>query len=77
MATTVKAPPVRNTKGEPPPQNRPSQNLTKPNPEKVAHLNFRVPAGFHQEFKTYAASHGVSMVDLLEHAFRHYNESTK
>jgi hypothetical protein len=77
MATSVKAPPVRKTKGEPPPHTKPSANLAKPVPQGLRPLNFRVPAAFHQEFKVYAASHGMSMLELLQKAFERYKESTK
>lgn len=77
MSTSVKPPPARKTKGEPPPQSRPSQNLTKPTPEGLRPLNFRVPAGFHQEFKMYAVRHGMSMLDLLQRSFEQYKETTK
>ncbi len=33
------------------------------------HLNFKVPPEFHREFKTYAASHDISMTALLIEAF--------
>lgn len=33
-------------------------------------LNFKVPEKFHREFKTYAAQHGVSMLELLQEGFR-------
>jgi hypothetical protein len=33
-------------------------------------MNFRVPLEFHRQFKTYAAQHGVSMVQLLQEGFR-------
>lgn len=77
MATKVKPPPAHKTKGEPPPPTQPSQNLTKPSPGGLKPLNFRVPAGFHQEFKTYAARHGISMLDLLQRSFASYKENTK
>jgi predicted HicB family RNase H-like nuclease len=32
-------------------------------------LNFKVSAEFHRAFKTYAASHGMSMRQLLELGF--------
>jgi hypothetical protein len=32
-------------------------------------MNFRVSEAFHREFKTYAAQHGMSMVDLLRESF--------
>jgi len=77
MPTTVKAPPTRKTKGDPPPQTQASWNLTKPSPEGLRPLNFRVPAAFHQEFKMYAVRHGISMLDLLQRAFAQYKEMTK
>lgn len=33
-------------------------------------LNFKVPVEFHREFKSYAAQHGISMVELLQEGFR-------
>jgi len=33
-------------------------------------LNFKVPVEFHREFKSYAAQHGISMVELLREGFR-------
>jgi hypothetical protein len=33
-------------------------------------LNFKVPAEFHREFKTYAAQRGISMLELLQEGFR-------
>lgn len=33
-------------------------------------LNFKVPVEFHREFKSYAAQHGMSMVELLQEGFR-------
>jgi hypothetical protein len=32
-------------------------------------LNFKVPQAFHREFKTYAAQHGLSMLELLKTGF--------
>lgn len=32
-------------------------------------LNFKVPLGFHREFKTFAAQHGKKMVEVLQEAF--------
>jgi hypothetical protein len=37
-------------------------------------LNFRVPAKFKREFKTYAASHDMKMNELLRRSFRAYRE---
>jgi hypothetical protein len=36
----------------------------------LAPLNFKVPAEFHREFKTYAAQRGISMLELLQEGFR-------
>ena len=77
MATTVKRPPARKTKGEPPAAGRASQNLTKPVPGEIRPLNMRVPSAFHQEFKLYAVTHGISMVDLIQRAFQLYKENTQ
>ena len=33
-------------------------------------MNFKVPPDFRREFKTYAAQHGISMLDLLQEGFR-------
>ncbi len=40
-----------------------------PVPEIYKHLNFKVPPEFHREFKTWAASHDMSMTALLVEAF--------
>ena len=32
-------------------------------------LNFKVPEEFHREFKTYAAQHSKTMVEVLQEAF--------
>jgi hypothetical protein len=37
-------------------------------------LNFRVPAEFKREFKTYAASHDMKMNELLSRSFQAYRE---
>ena len=50
---------------------KPHKSVAKPkgDSEPMKPLNFRVPADFHREFKTYAASHGMSMLDLLRNSF--------
>ena len=35
-------------------------------------LNFRVPAGFRREFKTYAARHDLKLNELLRRSFEAY-----
>jgi len=44
-------------------------NLEKSDPNALKPLNFKVPADFHREFKTYAAARSISMVDLLRRGF--------
>lgn len=39
------------------------------------HLNFKVHPEFHREFKTFAASHDISMTALLIEAFHSLRES--
>lgn len=76
MATII-PPKNRTTKGIPPPADKPSQNLTKVESSSNVPLNFKVRAEFHREFKTYAAQHDISMLELLERCFEAYKESTK
>lgn len=44
-------------------------NLKQPQSGDLKPMNFRVDPAFHREFKTYAAAHGLSMVDLLREGF--------
>lgn len=37
--------------------------------ETLQPMNFKVPSEFHREFKTYAATHGLKMNQLLFKAF--------
>jgi hypothetical protein len=43
----------------------------------LAYLSFRVSPEFKREFKTYAASHDVSMTELLEKAFQAIKKAEK
>jgi hypothetical protein len=43
----------------------------------LAYLSFRVRPEFKREFKTYAASHDVSMTDLLVTAFQALKKAEK
>ena len=56
-------------KGSPPPLNKTVENLDRPEPTGQAPLNFKVPDDFKREFKTYAASRGISMTKLLMDGF--------
>jgi hypothetical protein len=44
-------------------------NLKKPQSGDLKPLNFKVDPEFHRQFKAFAASHGISMVDLLREGF--------
>ena len=67
-------PPVRRGKGEPPPQIAVLDNLARTESIRQKPLNFKVPADFHREFKTFAAMNGMSMLDVLIESFRLYRE---
>lgn len=40
-------------------------------------LNFKIEPEFRREFKTYAAEHDLSMVDLLKESFALHKDSQK
>jgi len=40
--------------------------------EELVPLNFRLPASFRREFKTYAAQHDMKLNELLRHCFEAY-----
>jgi hypothetical protein len=63
------SPPKRSKKGPPPPIEQTVRNLEKPEPTSLKPLNFKVPASFHREFKSYAVQHGMSMLELLREGF--------
>jgi hypothetical protein len=44
----------------------------KPEDKGLAPLNFRVPASFRREFKTYAARHDLKLNELLRLSFETY-----
>ena len=67
-------PPTRSKKGSPPPIEQTVGNLEKPEPMSLKPLNFKVPAAFHREFKSYAVQHGMSMLDLLREGFQAVKE---
>lgn len=47
---------------------------TKEQAEPIEPLNFKVPARFRREFKTYAASHGMKLNELLQRSFEAYRQ---
>lgn len=66
----VGPPPRRSTKGAPPgPAAQRPANLERPAPGESTPLNFKVPVDFHQRFKIYAATHRISMLELLIKGF--------
>lgn len=62
-------------KGTPP--NDVSTNLVKPNDGQLVPLHFAVPIEFRREYKTFAAEHDISMVQLLQRSFELYKQSLK
>jgi|GEM_PF-578774 hypothetical protein len=58
-----------NGKGAAPPPVAVVHNLKKPESGDLKPLNFKVDPEFHRQFKSYAASHGISMVELLREGF--------
>ena len=70
----AKVPPPRGgrpggRKGAPPVAAAAGDNLSRPAGGALKPLNFRVSPEFHREFKTFAATEGRSMVDVLREAF--------
>jgi hypothetical protein len=66
----AKVPPPRGgRKGAPPAPAGAGDNLARPAGAVLKPLNFRVSPEFHREFKTFAATEGRSMVDVLHEAF--------
>ena len=63
-------PPKKSLKGIPPLPVITVANLDRSESMALTPMNFKVPEGFHREFKLYAVQHGMSMVDLLQDAFR-------
>ena len=41
----------------------------KPDPGDLKPLNFKVPAEFHREYKTWAAANGTTMLEVLREGF--------
>ena len=76
MPTQPPPPPRRPqpTKGDPPDRVETKSNLVKPEPLGTVALNFRVPAEFKRDFKIAAAMHGITQSELLQQAFRQWQE---
>ncbi len=75
MATNIAPPPGKiNAKGEPPTKEETKKNLLKPDMGKIVPLNFRVPASFKRDFKVAAANYGITQSELLQIAFKTWQE---
>lgn len=70
MADIKVPPPPRKVKEAPPSREQTHNNLDKPLVSDKENLNFKVSANFKREIKTYAASQGITLIDLLEEGFR-------
>ena len=72
MVTRVPAPKKR--REAPPPLDAPVRNLERKPPTDLETLNFKVSEEFKREYKGYAVSHGLNMLDLLRESFDLYRE---
>lgn len=68
-SASVVAPVVEAQRAPSPPKAREGDGGT------LAPLNFRVPAGFRREFKTYAARHDLKLNELLRRSFEAYRRA--
>jgi len=75
MTTATKVPPAPKKQREaPPPLQETPQNLEKAPPLESETLNFKVTTDFKREFKVYAASRGITMIELLEEGYKLYKQ---
>ena len=72
MATKV--PPPKRQREAPPVLEQATQNLDKTPPLATETLNFKVMSEFKREYKGYAVSRGMAMVELLQESFQLYKE---
>ncbi len=72
MATKVPAP--KRQREAPPVLEHTPQNLDKTPPLATETLNFKVMSEFKREYKGYAVSRGMTMVELLQASFQLYKE---
>lgn len=61
--------PTRTTPSVPTPAAR-----EQPHEDAIEPLNFKIPARFRREFKTYAAAHGMKLNELLQRSFEAYRK---
>jgi hypothetical protein len=75
MTPATKVPPAPKRQREaPPPLEETPQNLEKAPPLATETLNFKVTAEFKREFKVYAASRDMTMIELLEESYQLYKQ---
>lgn len=55
-------------------ENSNTNNLENPPPSKTVNMVFTVPFEFRQEYKVFAASRGMSMLDVLRKSFEKYKD---
>lgn len=65
---------TKSTKGIPP--ELPSETLQQKT-DKLVSLNFKIPAGFRKELKTYALANDMTMTELVVKAFERYKDLAK
>ncbi len=77
----LKQPPQRkrktNPKGEPPNDRAVVTPLTKRPSSEPVPLNFTVENEFRREFKVFAVTHDMNMVDLLKQSFELYKQQAR
>ena len=73
MTTKVPAP-KKKQREAPPLLEQTPQNLEKTAPLETETLNFKVTSEFKREYKGYAVSRGMNMVQLLKDSFQLYKE---
>ncbi|GIU52182.1 hypothetical protein TUM4438_44220 [Shewanella sairae] len=57
------------------PLNTVGNNTSKPSNSELVPLNFKVDAEFKRDIKSFAASHDMSMVDVIKMAFEEYKKT--
>ena len=72
---TKRAPSKRVRRTPPPLLTSDSLSTAKSDITVLTPLNFKVPAEFHRDFKTFAAQHSKKMVEVLQEAFALLKES--
>ena len=74
MMTGTKVPAPKKQREAPPQIEETPQNLEKAPPLESETLNFKVTSEFKREYKGYAVSRGMTMIELLQQSYRLYKE---